>query len=106
MLCRSDCCRWPCRHRRLAVREAWAASAQVPGVSVARFILTEEEHTRAAQSEVLIHVHAPPPPRFFALLRAIHLREAVLRKDARVKFVRLSWRCPIACMSPPSPPPP
>ena len=33
------------RHRRLAVREAWATKAQIPGVSVARFILSEDERT-------------------------------------------------------------
>ncbi len=33
------------RHRRLAVREAWANKAQIPGVSVARFILSEDERT-------------------------------------------------------------
>ena len=33
------------RHRRLAVREAWANKAQVPGISAARFILSEDERT-------------------------------------------------------------
>ena len=33
------------RHRRLAVREAWSNKAQVPGVSVTRFILSEDERT-------------------------------------------------------------
>ena len=33
------------RHRRLAVRESWANKAQVPGVSVSRFILSEDERT-------------------------------------------------------------
>lgn len=33
------------RHRRLAVRESWSNKAQVPGVSVSRFILSEDERT-------------------------------------------------------------
>ena len=33
------------RHRRLAVRESWSNKAQVPGVSVTRFILSEDERT-------------------------------------------------------------
>ncbi len=33
------------RHRRLAVREAWANKAQVPGISAARFVLSEDERT-------------------------------------------------------------
>ena len=33
------------RHRRLAVREAWSNKAQVPGVSLTRFILSEDERT-------------------------------------------------------------
>ena len=33
------------RHRRLAVREAWGNRAQVPGISAARFILSEDERT-------------------------------------------------------------
>lgn len=33
------------RHRRLAVREAWANKAQIANVSVARFILSEDERT-------------------------------------------------------------
>ena len=39
------------RHRRLAVREAWANKAQIPGVPVARFILSEDERpAHAAQT--------------------------------------------------------
>lgn len=33
------------RHRRLAVRESWSNKAQQPGVSVTRFILSEDERT-------------------------------------------------------------
>ncbi len=33
------------RHRRLAVREAWANKAQIPGQVVAKFILSEDERT-------------------------------------------------------------
>lgn len=33
------------RHRRLAVREAWANQAQIPGQVVAKFILSEDERT-------------------------------------------------------------
>ncbi|KAK9815952.1 hypothetical protein WJX72_012497 [[Myrmecia] bisecta] len=40
------------RHRRLAVREAWANDAQVPGLSAVRFILSEDERTPQVQKEV------------------------------------------------------
>ncbi|DBA84062.1 hypothetical protein WJX77_012346 [Trebouxia sp. C0004] len=43
------------RHRRLAVREAWANKAQIPGVSVARFILSEDERTPQVTKEVDQH---------------------------------------------------
>lgn len=33
------------RHRRLAVRESWSNKAQQPGVSLTRFILSEDERT-------------------------------------------------------------
>jgi hypothetical protein len=33
------------RHRRLAVRESWANKCQVAGVSVCRFILSQDEET-------------------------------------------------------------
>jgi hypothetical protein len=33
------------RHRRFAVREAWAGPAQLPPVTVARFVLSEDEAT-------------------------------------------------------------
>lgn len=33
------------RHRRLAVREAWANLAQKPGDSICKFILSEDEST-------------------------------------------------------------
>lgn len=39
------------RHRRAAVREAWADRAQAPGVSMARFILSQDEATAAVQNE-------------------------------------------------------
>lgn len=38
------------RHRRLAVREAWANLAQRPGDSVCRFILSEDESTPQVRS--------------------------------------------------------
>ena len=43
------------RHRRLAVREAWANSAQNAGESVCRFILSEDESTPQVQKEVETH---------------------------------------------------
>ena len=43
------------RHRRLAVREAWANSAQGQGESVCRFILSEDESTPQVQKEVETH---------------------------------------------------
>ena len=43
------------RHRRLAVREAWSNTAQGPGESVCRFILSEDESTPQVQKEVETH---------------------------------------------------
>ncbi|CAL8463439.1 g2973 [Coccomyxa elongata] len=43
------------RHRRLAVREAWANQCQVPGVSVCRFMLSEDEVTPQVSKEVEQH---------------------------------------------------
>eukprot|EP00887_Chlorella_sp_A99_P007749 scaffold20.g7749.t1 len=40
------------RHRRLAVREAWASRAQVPGLVVCKFILSEDERTPQVQKEL------------------------------------------------------
>ena len=41
------------RHRRLAVREAWANQCQRPGVSVCRFMLSEDEVTPQASIPLL-----------------------------------------------------
>ena len=41
------------RHRRLAVREAWANQCQMPGVSVCRFMLSEDEVTPQVRAKVL-----------------------------------------------------
>ncbi|CAL5223668.1 g6216 [Coccomyxa viridis] len=43
------------RHRRLAVREAWANQCQKPGVSVCRFMLSEDEVTPQVSKEVEEH---------------------------------------------------
>lgn len=43
------------RHRRLAVREAWASNAQNPPLSVAKFILSEDEKTTQVQKELDVH---------------------------------------------------
>lgn len=43
------------RHRRLAVREAWGNRAQVPGISAARFILSEDERTPQVNKFCLAH---------------------------------------------------
>ena len=40
------------RHRRLAVREAWSNRAQVAGVVVCKFILSEDERTPQVQKEL------------------------------------------------------
>lgn len=40
------------RHRRLAVREAWASKAQIPGLVVSKFILSEDERTPQVQKEL------------------------------------------------------
>ena len=49
------------RHRRLAVREAWANQCQKPGVSVCRFMLSEDEVTPQAsfqmQQPLLLRCH-------------------------------------------------
>ena len=41
------------RHRRLAVREAWANRAQVPGETVAKFILSEDERTPQVRARAM-----------------------------------------------------
>ena len=46
------------RHRRLAVREAWSNKAQVPGVSVNRFILSEDERTPQVAQVKLVLLHS------------------------------------------------
>lgn len=43
------------RHRRLAVREAWSNKAQVPGVSIAKFILSADERTPQVTKELDQH---------------------------------------------------
>ena len=40
------------RHRRLAVREAWATRAQTPGLVISKFILSEDERTPQVQKEL------------------------------------------------------
>lgn len=40
------------RHRRLAVREAWASRAQQAGQVVAKFVLSEDERTPQVQKEL------------------------------------------------------
>ena len=45
------------RHRRLAVREAWANQCQKPGVSVCRFMLSEDEVTPQASFRPLTCTH-------------------------------------------------
>ena len=40
------------RHRRLAVREAWSNRAQVEGLVVSKFILSEDERTPQVQKEM------------------------------------------------------
>ncbi|KDD74010.1 hypothetical protein H632_c1655p0, partial [Helicosporidium sp. ATCC 50920] len=40
------------RHRRLAVREAWANRAQIPGVVTSKFVLSEDERTPQVMKEV------------------------------------------------------
>lgn len=46
------------RHRRLAVREAWANQCQKPGVSVCRFMLSEDEVTPQASNPTAAALHA------------------------------------------------
>lgn len=43
------------RHRRLAVREAWANQCQKPGVSVCRFLLSEDEVTPQASIPIMVY---------------------------------------------------
>jgi hypothetical protein len=40
------------RHRRLAVRESWSGKAQIPGVVVSKFVLSEDERTPQVEKEV------------------------------------------------------
>ena len=44
-----------CRHRRLAVREAWASTAHQGGNAVVRFILSEDERTPQVAAELEAH---------------------------------------------------
>lgn len=55
-----------CRHRRLAVREAWATPSQLRGEAIVRFILSEDEQTAQVSKEVetykdivFLHVRSP-----------------------------------------------
>lgn len=50
------------RHRRLAVREAWANKAQIPGQVVAKFILSEDERTPQVRAVAGGALRAGTPP--------------------------------------------
>ena len=57
-----------CRHRRLAVREAWASPSQLRGEAVVRFILSEDEQTSQVAKEVetykdIVFLHVSCPQR-------------------------------------------
>lgn len=40
------------RHRRMAVRDAWSNNAQIPGIVVSKYILSEDERTPQVEKEL------------------------------------------------------
>ncbi|CAL8469155.1 g8696 [Coccomyxa elongata] len=76
------------RHRRLAVRDAWASRCQVPGVSVCRFILSDDEVTELVQEEMQEHndivlVHGETTYKSILLKTLFVFEYAVSHYDAR-----------------------
>lgn len=76
------------RHRRLAVRDAWASRCQVPGVSVCRFILSDDEVTDLVQEEMQEHhdivlVHGETTYKSILLKTLFVFEYAVRHYDAR-----------------------
>lgn len=76
------------RHRRLAVRDAWATACQVPGVSVCRFILSDDEVTELVQEEMQEHqdivlVHGETTYKSILLKTLFVYEYAVRHYDAR-----------------------
>lgn len=76
------------RHRRLAVRDAWASRCQVPGVSVCRFILSDDEVTELVQEEMQEHhdivlVHGETTYKSILLKTLFVFEYAISHYDAR-----------------------
>ena len=78
------------RHRRLAVRDAWATQCQTPGVSVCRFIMSHDEVSPLVEEEVqeyqdIVLVHGETTYKSI-LLKSLFVFEYALR-HYDVRFV-------------------
>ena len=76
------------RHRRQAVRDAWASKCQVQGVSACRFVLSQEEVTPLVEEEMqqyqdIILVHGETNYKSILLKSLFVLEHAVTHYDAR-----------------------
>ena len=76
------------RHRRQAVRDAWASKCQVQGVSACRFILSQEEVTPLVEEEMqqyqdIVLVHGDTTYKSILLKSLFVLEHAVTHYDAR-----------------------
>jgi hypothetical protein len=90
------------RHRRLAVREAWANKAQTPGQVVAKFILSENEHTPPGGGDACRH--APCPNARATVQSGMLLALVVCIQQAGQPEMAANWTCPpprLACPAPP-----
>lgn len=85
------------RHRRQAVRDAWASKCQVQGVSACRFILSQEEVTPLVEEEMqqyqdIVLVHGETNYKSILLKSLFVLEHAVTHYDARCVY-KSPWLC-------------
>ena len=85
------------RHRRLAVREAWANVGQASGESLCRFILSEDEKTTQVQKEVRTCFLEDVPARNALQLNEV-TRSPSLKYQIRPSF---TWVLPVRCKAVP-----
>lgn len=98
------------RHRRQAVRDAWASKCQVQGVSACRFILAEQEVTPMVEEEMqqyqdIVLVHGDTTYKSILLKSLFVLEHAVTHYDARCAacaHAMLALRMPEALCLPPT----
>ena len=92
------------RHRRQAVRDAWASKCQVQGVSACRFVLSQEEVTPLVEEEMqqyqdIILVHGETNYKSILLKSLFVLEHAVTHYDARYRVIHAHpWST--ACLPP------